>query len=264
MIKVKHKLGLYSSYNVDIWGYLKNNLWRCKKKFFFYKRKRIKYKLRFRLGSIWTQSSIFMKNIVFYFFNLYMKKVEKRLSKIARYTYLLKKYELRQKRKKRYRNIDTLKLTLLFYVNITHRQFQKMALKAKKMDGFFEENYLYILEGRLSCLCYRSGLILNMFDAISFVKKGCVKVNGLIITNLNYIVTVMTIIGFKSICKGFLFLNFWKRLVRKLVFIYPPKFLYFFYKFFFFFLKRSPKRNDFIHPFHLDMYRAIGYGGYAK
>jgi ribosomal protein S4 len=64
------------------------------------------------------------------------------------------------------------------------------------------------LEGRLVCLVYRSGLILNMFDAISFVKKSCIKVNGLIIKDLNYVVKVMTLIGFKSICKGFLFLNF--------------------------------------------------------
>jgi S4 domain len=160
--------------------------------------------------------------------------------------------------------LDSLKITLLFYVNITHRKFQQIARKAKKLEGFFEENYLYLLEGRLVCLSYRSGLVLNMFDAISFVKKGCVKVNGLIIKNLNYVVTVMTIIGFRSICKGFLFLNFWKKIIRKIIFIVPPKFLYFFYKFFFFFLKRSPRRKDFMHPFHLDMYRAIGYGGYAK
>jgi ribosomal protein S4 len=104
--------------------------------------------------------------------------------------------------------LDTLKLTLLFYVNITHRKFQKLARKAKKLEGFFEENYLYLLEGRLVCLSYRSGLVLNMFDAISFVKKGCVKVNGLIIKDLTYVATVMTIIGFRSICKGFLILNF--------------------------------------------------------
>jgi ribosomal protein S4 len=76
------------------------------------------------------------------------------------------------------------------------------------MEGFFEENYLYLLEGRLACISYRSGLVLNMFDAISFVKKGCIKINGLIIRDLTYIVRVMTIIGFRSICKGFLFLNF--------------------------------------------------------
>jgi ribosomal protein S4 len=83
-----------------------------------------------------------------------------------------------------------------------------MAVKAKKREGYFEENYLYILEGRLVCLVYRAGLILNMFDAIAFVKKGCVKVNGLIIKDLNYITTIMTIVGFKSICKGYLFINF--------------------------------------------------------
>jgi ribosomal protein S4 len=83
-----------------------------------------------------------------------------------------------------------------------------MALKAKKREGSFEENYLYLLEGRLVCLVYRSGLILNMFDAISFIKKNCVKVNGVLINNLNYVVTVMTIIGFRSICKGYLFLSF--------------------------------------------------------
>jgi small subunit ribosomal protein S4 len=120
----------------------------------------------------------------------------------------LKNFELKDKKIKKYKNLDTFRLTLLFYVNLTHRKFRKIAKKAKSLTGFFEENFLYLLEGRLNCLVYRSGLISNMFDAINFVKKGCIKVNGLIIKDLNYVVTIMTIIGFKSICKGLLFLNF--------------------------------------------------------
>jgi hypothetical protein len=51
MIKVKHKLCLYKKYNVDIWGYLKNNI--QKRRIYFYKRKKEKkrYKLKFLLNS---------------------------------------------------------------------------------------------------------------------------------------------------------------------------------------------------------------------
>lgn len=232
MIKTKYKLLLYRKYNVDIWGDLKNNLWR--NNFISNKINKYSNKLILKFNSNWVKISIFMKKVVLYFFIKYMTKFNYKWKQSARYTFLLRNFELKDKKIKKYKNLDTFKLTLLFYVNITHRKFKYIAKKAKRLNGFFEENFLFLLEGRLNCLVYRSGLVLNMFDSIAFVKKGCIKVNGLIIKDLNYVVTIMTIIGFRSICKGFLFLNFWKKIVRKLIFMIPPKFLYFFYKFFFF------------------------------
>lgn len=35
MVRTKYKFLLYKKYNVDIWGYLRNNLWNNKKKKIF-------------------------------------------------------------------------------------------------------------------------------------------------------------------------------------------------------------------------------------
>lgn len=262
MKNIKYKFLLYKHHNVDIWGDFKNNLRRTKR--FFYNWKFKSPKLKLNLWSEFPYSSKFINKINFYFINKFLMFLEKKWKQAVRFTYLLKDFQLRIKKKRKYKHLDTLRLTLLFYVNLKQKQFCNMARKAKKMNGFFEENFLFLLEGRIMCIVYRSGLILNMFDAISFVKNGFVKVNGVYISNINYIVPIMKIIGFRNICKGFLFLTFWKKIIRRIVFRYPPKFFFFFYKFFFFFLKRNLRKKDFANPFRLDMYRATGYGGFAK
>jgi hypothetical protein len=260
MIKAKHKFLLYKQFNLDIWGYLKSNLWRQKRRL----PKKFKKKKKLLLQFFWPRRSFFVKKIIYYFFNNFVKYIEKLNEKKVIYTYWLKPTKFFSLYKRQYKQIKSFRLILLYYINIKHKHFKKMAIIAKKKIDSFDENFLFLLEGRLVCLVYRVGLILNMFDAIDFIKKGAVKVNNLIIYDLNYTISVMQIVGIISICKGFLILSLWRRLIRKIVYIYPPKFVYFFYTFFFFFLKRSIKRNDIMHPLKIDIYRAIGYGGYAK
>ena len=98
--------------------------------------------------------------------------------------------------------IFNLRLTLLFYINIKQRLFKKFSKKAKKKYGFYEENFLLFLECRLVSAVYRSSMILDMFDAINFVKNSNVKVNNTFISYINFVVPIMELISFRSLYKG--------------------------------------------------------------
>jgi ribosomal protein S4 len=126
----------------------------------------------------------------------------------TRFSYNLLEDPLVLLHSRRYRHLYTLRLTLLFYINLKLRNFQKMAKKAKKLDGYFEENFLLLLECRLPAAIYRSALITNMFDAFLFVKKRNVIVNGLIVPYINYVVPLMKIVQVEPIVKGLLICNF--------------------------------------------------------
>jgi ribosomal protein S4 len=125
--------------------------------------------------------------------------------RLMRKVYLLTEKRPMKIYRRKYKNLYSLHLTYLFYINLRHRHFQKIAKKAKKMDGFFEENYLLLLEGRLVSVVYRSAMILNLFDSINFVKNNNVTVNGFFVSYINYIVPIMKIIGFRIVYKGVLF-----------------------------------------------------------
>jgi hypothetical protein len=60
-------------------------------------------------------------------------------------------------KKKIYKQIQSLRLILLYYVNITHKDFKKMAIRAKKKIDSFDENFLFLLEGRLVCIYIELG-----------------------------------------------------------------------------------------------------------
>src|SRR3569832_1658150 len=64
------------------------------------------------------------------------------------------------RRQKRFKK-DFLRPRLLyyFYIIISRRNFMKIANRAKKRKGYYIENYLGLLEGRLFMMVYRSHLI---------------------------------------------------------------------------------------------------------
>lgn len=80
-----------------------------------------------------------------------------------------------------------------------------MSKIAKRKEGFYGENYLLLLEGRICCFIYRSSIISNMFEAIKFVKLGNVNINKIYIRFPNYLVPIMKFIGFRVLYKGRLF-----------------------------------------------------------
>lgn len=75
------------------------------------------------------------------------------------------------KKSMKYRFLS-LRLVRLFYVSLTYRQFRAISRKAARMDGFFQSNFCFLLEGRLLPLVYRSNFFASVFEIGEFVKRG--------------------------------------------------------------------------------------------
>jgi ribosomal protein S4 len=68
------------------------------------------------------------------------------------------------RRQKRFKDSFLLpRLLYNFYIIISRRNFMKIANRAKKRKGYYIENYLGLLEGRLFMMVYRCHLISNLF-----------------------------------------------------------------------------------------------------
>jgi len=123
------------------------------------------------------------------FFRVLKSKVQKKLIGIARK--IFKKqvkrkkiyyrapfiYEVRNKVVKRQvfftkDQFSSLRIARLFYIMYNYKHFKKLNYKAKKQDGYFEQNYILLLECKLASFIYRSSFFPNMFESIFFIKHS--------------------------------------------------------------------------------------------
>jgi hypothetical protein len=78
------------------------------------------------------------------------------------------------KKKRLFKRLVTLHLIKLFYLVLSQKDFRRLAIKAKKQDGYYERNFVWLLEGRIVSILYRTNYLANMFDSINLVKSGVV------------------------------------------------------------------------------------------
>ena len=69
------------------------------------------------------------------------------------------------------------RLLFNFYLVLSRRNFMKISNKAKKRKGYYIENYLGLIEGRLFMMLYRSNLMSNLFLIRHVVERDIFWVN---------------------------------------------------------------------------------------
>jgi len=239
---------LYRKFNLDIWGIFKTTLnLRA-----FYKAQNQKKPFDFAISKKvdWVNK--------FFYLKLRHKRIDF-LTKKRRFIYRINFIDYKQKAKRTLKKILTIRLIQLFYLVLRHEHFRKIAIKAKKQDGFYERNYIWLLEGRIVAVIYRLNFVANMFDSIIFIKLGLMFINELRIVHLNYLVPLMSFIRFHPLIKGTIFWILLKRIKRRAILNSKPSYIYLSYFFLTFFLKKVPRTRELINPFALDIYRAAGF-----
>jgi len=176
-----------------------NNL---KKSTYYFNAKRIKnLQIKFcrRFGVLGISS--FADKMNYFFLEYFLKETEK-VKKDYLFAFTVKNSDFFVEKKRKNFRYQSLKAVRLFYINIKYRQFQKFGKKIIKMDGVFENNYLYYLECRLVGVVYRSGFIFNLFDCITFVNQKNVLISKNYCGYLHTMVPIMEFISFRPIIKG--------------------------------------------------------------
>lgn len=194
-----------------------------------------------------------------FFFKQYLIKRSEKALRNQPFIYDIITSNTYKKQKYLKESFASLRLIKLYYIHLTYKHLQKLAKRAKSQYGSFEENYLFLLECRLPSIIYRSGLIANMFEAFDLVKWNVVWVNKTFVTNIYYNVKFMEFVGFRILFKGYIFWEFYKRLIRKALILKNPKFMFFSFYFLFFFIIKKPRKKHLIYPFKLDIYRVSSF-----
>lgn len=142
-----------------------------------------------------------------------------------------------------------------FFLIVRRRNFIKYKIIARKKKGYFFNNYMSFLEGRLFMLVYRANFVNNIFKLKFIIDRGIFLVNGVRKYYSNFIVNVGNIIQvdfkYKTLLQADMALRFkCHNILRN-----SYKYLFVNYKFLFIFFLRAPKRSELKYPIRLDIYK---------
>lgn len=113
------------------------------------------------------------------------------------------------------KNLDILKKLNFFYGGLRRKKIKQIGFIAKKKKGIFLDNFLLLLELRLSVIIFKMNFCNTILEAIHLIYAGYVLVNKTIIKNINYnlkIGDVIEVINFKR--KNY-YLKFIKNCLKK-------------------------------------------------
>lgn len=174
-----------------------------------------------------------------------------------RYVYDLRFTKRRRHKKRMKRKFLSRKFTKLFYLTLSFRQFRNLALRAADMEGSFESNYLFLIEGRIITMLYRMHWLFNIFQMRQFIFNKNVLVNNKIVSLPNFSVKLGDVVRLNSATmKKKIRLDIVRRLSQKMFFFNVPRFLYVNYKLMFGVFCDEPLKNDLAYPVkYIDVYR---------
>ncbi|WP_395878381.1 30S ribosomal protein S4 [Ehrlichia muris] len=89
-----------------------------------------------------------------------------------------------------------------FYYAINSKQMRNIFLKAYKKRGDTGDNFVGLLESRLSTVLYNSGLVPTVFSARQLISHKHVLVNGKAVNISSYIVKVGDVVTLKEKAKS--------------------------------------------------------------
>lgn len=178
---------------------------------------------------------------------------------MQRFIYRIDIIEPKKKRKFIKEVFAGLRVIKLFYLTLKYKQFRVFAKKAAKKDGFFQQNYCLLLEGRLTSMIYRSNFCDNLFEILSLVKLGILRVNGYSIDYVNAGLLIGDFISPEKKIRN-RFKKFLKRRAKNEGFLFnTPRYIVASYRLIISFMYFMPSDKDLAFPVDFDIYRATGY-----
>jgi len=234
ILLIRNAYKFYRRFKLDIWGLSYIDI-KCTKRTF----KKSKY--------------------VYFFFKIYLKKLERRWKRRRRYIYRIDIIDIIENKKKFNKRWLSIRLTRLYFLTIKNIQFRTFAKKARKLKGNFETNYCYLLECRLLPLFYRTNFIGNLFEIIKFIKNSNVLINFKCVNYVNSIVNIGSYITVKKLQNSYIKNLLKLRLKRKAILFNTPTYLFLSFRMLFGLFMKKPIKKNFVYPINIDIKRITGY-----
>lgn len=277
VLAIRHRIAYYKRFELDIWGIMKStpllvpkypyskiytdykDYYSLKNFLFFKNHKYAEFLKTLNIAIPWVFKSLKMKRILNFFFSIYNEIEERRKQAKNRYIYRIDLVKPRIFRKNIKYDFVSIRLTKLFYLTLTYKQFRRISFEMRRRDGHYGYNYCLAIEGRLIAVIYRSSFVANLFNCIQLVKGGFVAVNHCFQNKINYKVLIAEIITFEFLTKKIIYLTLIRRLASKASVFNAPRYMFVSYMFLFAYMKRPPLETDLVFPVGVDMYRATNY-----
>lgn len=146
----------------------------------------------------------------------------------------------------RFRMLERKLMSFYCFSNVNRfRQMQKASFSATKL----RTNSILYSEGLLCVVLFRLNLFTSMYFIINFIKSGNVLVNGRVVRNTHYVVSLLDDISIKKDSFAKIFNSFWVRLTSGKILLNVPNYIISNYKIMTFSIWRYPSRLEVIAPY---------------
>ncbi len=228
--KLKRKFKFYRQYELDIWG-------------------------------IYTVTPIFNKNKKLnkyqkYFIDLHNEKKHRRYLRVKRYIYRIDLRDPLRKIKRKKKKFISKKLIGYFYLTLKESRYRRIASVARRKEGSWQSNFMYMIECRLVNILYRMQFLLNVFEAKHFVLSRNVIVNNKLKTYLNMHFAYADKIRVKYSVEESIRAKILRRFIKNYIYFNTPRYLLVSYRLMFAAIVGNARADEVAYPLRvLDVFR---------
>lgn len=221
---IKYRYKLYKRFELDVWGLLNNN-------------------------------PIFGHPVVRFFQDSYRHRAERAKQRFRQFIYRIDVINPDKMHKRRKWKFVSMQLVRLFYRGVNQKKIFKFSKWSSSASGLWVDNFLMLIESRISTVLYRINWIPNILFLKQFLSHGCVTVDSKIPLNSNFIVGPSSFIYLTTYALIQVKINLYRRLINNMIYFNAPRYIFVNYKLMFASLYRNPKLSDLSFPVLLDIYR---------
>ncbi len=221
---IKYQFKLYKRFELDVWGLLNSN-------------------------------PVFGHPVVKFFQDSYRYRAERAKQRFRQFIYRIDIINPDKSYKRKKWKFVSMQLVRLFYRGINQRKVYKFSQLSSSSSGLWVNNFLLLIESRISTLLYRINWIPNILFLNQFIIHGNVLINNKVPLTVNFMVKPFQLIRLTPAIVSKLRSNFIFRLRNNMVYFNTPRYIFVNPKVMFACIFCTPNLRDISFPVLLDIYR---------
>jgi hypothetical protein len=221
---IKYQFKLYKRFELDVWGLLNSN-------------------------------PVFGHPVVRFFQDSYRYRAERAKQRFRQFIYRIDVINPDKSYKRKKWKFVSMQLVKLFYKGISQRRVYKFSKLSSASFGLWVDNFLLLIESRISTILYRVNWIPNILFLNQFLAHGGILIDSKVPTTVNFMVKMFQLIRPLPSIQSKLRFNFHLRLINNMVYFNTPRYIFMNSKIMFACIFRNPSLSDISFPVLLDIYR---------
>ncbi len=221
---IKYRFKLYKRFELDVWGLLNSN-------------------------------PVFGHPVVRFFQESYRYRAERAKQRFRQFIYRIDVINPDKTHKRRKWKFVSMQLVRLFYRGINQRKVFSFSRLASSSLGLWVNNFLLLIESRVSTILYRLNWVPNILFLKQFLGHKNVIIGFKTPLTVNHLIKPFQLINLLPVVATKVRENMIFRLKNNLIYFNTPRYIFTNSKFMFACVYRKPDLKDIFFPVLLDIYR---------